>query len=157
MPENVPVVLIVDADPETHLVADGALPESECAIIGARSAEMGLKLAERRPPSVLVVDAKLGALGYLTERLRRISPHIHIVMLVPPDQATQAAAARLGGVGSMLRKPIEVTRLRSTVRTVLRLSAMSAGIKRMRGASGHEAEDPARPTPLPHTGAGRGK
>jgi DNA-binding response OmpR family regulator len=148
------VVLIVDVDPETHLVTEGALTEGECTFIGARSAEMGLKLAERRPPSVLVVDAKLSGFGYLTERLRRISPHIHLVLLVAPDHPVETASARLGGVGSLLRKPLDVVRFRSTLRTVLRLSAMSAGVKRMRGAQ----DDPATAfPPLPRVGNGRGK
>jgi DNA-binding response OmpR family regulator len=106
---------------------------------------MGLKLAERRPPSVLIVDAKLGGFGYLTERLRRISPHIHLVLLVAPDDPVEAASARLGGAGSMLRKPLDTVRFRSTLRTVLRLSAMSAGVKRMRGAH----DEHAVPAPLP--------
>lgn len=156
MPDNAPVVLIVDLDPETHLITDSALSDAECTFISARTAEMGLKLAERRPPSVLVVDAKLGGFGYLTERLRRLSPHIHLVLLVAPDDSLETASARLGGVGSLLRKPLDVVRFRSTLRTVLRLSAMSAGVKRMRGAGAQE-EEVARPTPLPRVGSARGK
>src|SRR4051812_20532024 len=78
VPDTVPVVLVVDIDPETHLATDGALPEAECVLVGARSAEMALKLAERRPPSVLVVDGKIGGLSYLAERLRRVTPHLHV-------------------------------------------------------------------------------
>jgi DNA-binding response OmpR family regulator len=164
------VVLIVDVDPETHLVAEGALPETECVIVGSRSAEMGLKFAERWPPSVLVVDANLGGLGYLTERLRRHSPHLHVVLLLAHDQAIDTALPRQAAGGTVLRKPVDAARLRGTLRTVLRLSKMSAGVKRMHGVGPAPAAPPepgvrttpvpepaARTTPIPRAGAGRDK
>ena len=138
MPDTVPVVLVVDIDPETHLATDGALSEAECVLVNVRSAEMGLKMATRRPPSVLVVDGKIGGLTYLTEKLRRLSPHLHVVILVSSDQPADAHAPRISSPTSLLRKPFDVVRFRSTVRTVLRLSAMSAGVKLMHGA-GHRA------------------
>lgn len=143
MPDTIPAVLVVDFDPDTHMMLDGALPEAECAIISTRSAEMALKMAERRPPAVLVVDAKLSGLSYLTERLRRLSPHIHHVLLVGVDQ--QIDASRPGG-GSVLRKPLDVSRVRSALRSALRLSAMTAGVKRMHAV---DAPDADRPTLLP--------
>lgn len=136
MSDDVPVVLVVDIDPDTHLASEGALPEAECVVMGARTAEMALKMAERRPPAVLVVDARLGGIGYLTERLKRLSPHLHIVHLVAPDHVVDPSQKQPGGA-SLLRKPFEAARFRSTLRTVLRLSAMSAGVKRMHdGSSG---------------------
>ncbi|APR82296.1 Hypothetical protein A7982_07645 [Minicystis rosea] len=147
MPDTVPVVLVVDIDPETHLATDGALPETECVLVTARSAEMGLKMATRRPPSVLVVDGKIGGLTYLTEKLRRLSPHLHVILLVGADQPADAPAPRISSPTSLLRKPFDVMRFRSTVRTVMRLSAMSAGVKLMHGA-GHRA--PLGPAPTSH-------
>jgi len=158
-----PVVLVVDADPATHLASEGALPETECMVMGARTAEMALKMAERRPPAVLVVDARLGGITYLTERLRRLSAHLHIVHLVASDHVVDPSQRQPGGI-SLLRKPFEAARFRSTLRTVLRLSAMSAGVKRMHDGSAASrraswvGESPAartgpdgevRPTPVP--------
>lgn len=156
----VPVVLVVDVDLETHLVTERSLPETECIHVGARSAEMALKLAERRPPSVLVVDGKIGGLMYLAERLRRLSPHLHLLVLVAPDHKIDPAAPRQPGGTSLLRKPIEAVRYRNTLRTVLRLAAMAAGVKRMHGAGssrGLDPEPPVRVTPLPRTGPARDK
>jgi len=138
----VPVVLVVDVDPETHLVTERSLPETECIHVGARSVEMALKLAERRPPSVLVVDGKIGGLTFLAERLRRLSPHLHLLVLVAHDHTVDPAAPRPPGGTSLLRKPIEAMRYRNTLRTVLRLAAMAAGVKRMHGAGGVGGPEP---------------
>lgn len=145
-PVPVPVVLIVDVDPDTHALAEGAFAESECVVVGSRSADMALKLAERRPPAVLVVGDRIGGIAYLGERLRRLSPHLHIILLTSVDRAMDAVSHRQAGVGTVLARPVDARRFRATVRTVLRLSAMSAGVKRM-----HRAESspslPAAPLP----------
>jgi DNA-binding NtrC family response regulator len=166
LPDQVPVVLVVDLDPETHLATEGALSETECATLGARTAEMALKHAARRPPSVLVVDAKIGGLAFLTERLRRLSPHLHVVLLVGADHHSDAPlpgtahpAPRHQGPTTVLRKPVDRGRYRSTVRTVLRLTAMSEGVHRMRDAGERASETPSpsgppapRLTPVPRIG-----
>lgn len=159
MSDNVPVVLVVDLDPDTHAVAEGALPENECALVSARSPEIALKMAERRPPSVLVIGDRIQGLAYLSERLRRLTPHLHVLLLTSqdqpqepnpfsaPDPAAARASQRAAGVGSVLRKPVDVGRFRSTLRTALRLAAMAAGVNRMRGTS--ESGSMPRITPIP--------
>jgi DNA-binding response OmpR family regulator len=133
-PAPVPVILIVDVDPDTHTLAEGTFAENECVVLTSRSAEMALKLAERRPPAVLVVGDRIAGLAYLGERLRRLTPHLHIVLLTSADKAMDAVSHRQAGVGTVLARPVDSVRFRATVRTVLRLSAMSAGVKRMHRA-----------------------
>lgn len=155
MPDNIPIVLVVDIDPDTHIVSDGVLPDTECELVSARSADIALKLAERKPPSVLVISDRIAGIAYVCERIRRISPHLHIVLLTAQEQAPEALPHRGSGFGSTLRKPLDKARLRSTLRTVLRLSAMSAGVSRMHGAGGSEPGGRGRPTPLPWVGPWR--
>lgn len=165
MSETVPVVLIVDVDPDTHSVTDGSMPETECALMSARTTEVALKMAERRPPTVLVVGDRMGGISYLSERLRRLTPHLHVILLAsqelphdtlftPPDPASARQPLRAGGATSLIRKPFDSARFRSTLRTVLRLAAMAAGVKRMHGGT-TESSTMARITPVPWVGSPR--
>jgi len=138
----VPVVLVVDVDPDTHNLTEGAFGDAECVLLATRSADMALKLAERRPPTVLVVGEKIGGLAYLGERLRRLTPHLHIILLASAERAMDAVSHPQAGVGTVLTKPVDALRFRTAVRTVLRLSAMSAGVDRMHRA-GSSPEIPA--------------
>jgi CheY-like chemotaxis protein len=160
---NVPVVLVVDIDPDTHTLTEGALPETECALVSARSSEIALKMAERRPPAVLVIGDRVSGAVYLTERLRRLAPHLHVVVLTSPDppqepglfsHADANAGRTRATAASMLRKPVDPSRFRTTLRTALRLSAMAAGVKRMHGGT-TESTTMARITPVPWTSAAR--
>lgn len=130
VPENLPFVLVVDTDPATHLVADKALPADEFPHFTARSTETALKMAERCIPSVLVVDESLTGLGHLVDKLRVLAPHLRVLVLVDGAQTTERSA-RLARLGSVLHKPLEAARFRTMVRTVARLSAMTAGVAQM--------------------------
>lgn len=164
MTSTVPVVLIVDIDPDTHTLSDGALPETECVLVNARSSEIALKMAERRPPAVLVIGDRVAGVSYLTDRLRRLSPHLHVVLLAtqdPPQEGglfshgeSSAARLRTTAAASTLRKPVDPARFRSTLRTALRLSAMAAGVKRMHGDTS-ESGTIGRVTPVPWASPGR--
>ncbi|MFT3766926.1 MAG: hypothetical protein QM820_15620 [Minicystis sp.] len=58
------------------------------------------------------------------------------MLLIASDHASDLASPRPTSATTLLLKPLETVRLRSTLRTALRLSAMSAGVKRMHGAGG---------------------
>ena len=128
--ETIPFVLVVDTDPATHLIADQALPIGEFPHFSARSVEIALKMAERRPPSVLVVDENVAGFGHLVDKLRALAPHLRVLVLVGHAPTTDISA-RLARLGTVLHKPLEAARFRSMVRTVARLSAMTAGVAQM--------------------------
>ena len=140
VPENLPFVLVIDFDPATHLIADQALLPGEFPHFSARAAETALKMAERRPPSVLVVDEGVAGLGHVVEKLRALAPHLRVIVLLNQAPSSEISA-RLARLGSVLHKPLEAGRLRTMVRTVARLSAMTAGVAQMHVAD-HTAAPP---------------
>lgn len=152
--EILPFVLVVDPDPTTHLIVDQALVAGEFPHFTARSVETALKMAERRVPSVLVVDESVTGLGHLVDKLRALAPHLRVLVLVN-KAPTGELSSRLARLGSVLHKPLEATRFRAMVRTVARLAAMTAGVAEMHVADHSPA--PQRHTPQRKSVPPRGK
>jgi DNA-binding response OmpR family regulator len=139
-PESLPFVLVIDLDPATHLIAEKALLPGEFPHFSARTTETALKMAERRAPSVLIVDEGVAGLGHVVDRLRTLAPHLRVIVLLNQAPSLEISA-RLARLGSVLHKPLEAGRLRSMVRTVARLAAMTAGVAQMHVAD-HTAAPP---------------
>jgi len=126
-----PLVLVIDADPAVHDSVAEALAEIECVLLGARSEALALQLAARRSPSVVIIDAaSVAAPADLVRRLQEIVPHIRA--LVTTGDAAGAPLAQLATLGPVLRKPLDPERLRSAVRSLSRLSAMTDGVAELR-------------------------
>ena len=87
-------------------------------------------MAERRAPSVLVVDEDATGIFHFVERVRALAPHLRVLVLVTQAPSVEISA-RLGRLGSVMHKPLEVSRFRTMVRTVARLAAMTAGVEQM--------------------------
>lgn len=119
-----PIVLVIDADPMAHDHIADALADEECMILGAGSEAVALRLAERRPPGVVILDAaSVRAPAELVQRLQRIAPRL--LALIAIDDASLDGATNLAAVGAVLCKPLDPEVLQSAVRSSSRLSAMT--------------------------------
>jgi DNA-binding response OmpR family regulator len=129
---DAPIVLVIDAEPAVHDRVGEALAEEECMLLGARSETLALWLAARRPPSVVIIDAgSVPAPAEVLLRLQQIVPHVRALVLT--SDPVESGTARWASVGPVLHKPLDPARLRSTVRSLSRLSAMTSGVAEMRG------------------------
>jgi DNA-binding response OmpR family regulator len=126
-----PVILVIDTDSAAHDRVADALADEHCVLLGARSESLAIYLARRRPPNVVIVDAEsVRSPSALVERLQSIVPNLRA--LVTTRNVRDGGVARLGSVGPILPKPIDVDRLQSTVRSLSRLSAMTSGVADLR-------------------------
>jgi DNA-binding response OmpR family regulator len=128
---NQAVVLLVDADPAVHDLVSRAIT-TECAFLGARTAELALRLAVKRAPAVVILDDQLPETtpDQLFAEIKAQCPGTRAILVTSsrdPDHT-----AKLATMGPVLTKPLDEERLRVAVRAVLRLHAMSAGVERMK-------------------------
>lgn len=127
---DTPLVLVIDADPATHDEVAESLAEVDCVLLGARSEALALQLAARRFPAIVLIDtASVADPAELFARLQQIVPHVRAVITTA---ASSGAVARLVAVGPVLRKPLDPERLRATIRSLSRLSAMANCVADMR-------------------------
>jgi DNA-binding response OmpR family regulator len=124
---NVYVVLVVDSDVSVHPTVKKALPDS-CAFLGARTAELALRLASKRTPSLALLSDELPSPGYadLVAKLREISPSMRVMMLSASREP--AETSRLVKLGPLIAKPIVPGRLVDAIASVLKLCKMSASV-----------------------------
>lgn len=132
MDEQPPAVLLLDPEPTEELSAALA----EFALLAARTVELALRLAARRPPAVAVIDAQIGTHTpeeILTE-LRAINPGMRAVFLSTRQDPQESG--RLTGLGALIPRPVDPERLQQAVRNAVRLHGMSAGVERLRSRTG---------------------
>lgn len=129
-----PVILLLERDADSIDAAQQAL-RNEIELHVAPSLDLALRIAERRPVAVAVLDATLVGVTpvEVVTKLRARRPGMRIIFLAAPSIVLDR---RYGQIGPVLRKPITAERLAEAVRYALRLSGMSTGIQRMRASSG---------------------
>jgi CheY-like chemotaxis protein len=120
-----PVILVVEDDADTRQ----ALGEYLTTLFpGARvmmtdSGETGLELARRTPPSVVLLDLRLGGIGgfEFVERLREVLPlpGTSIVALTGDMSPATLLRAEEAGFAAFLRKPADMDRLEAVLRPLL--------------------------------------
>ena len=142
-------VLLIDPDTADHDVVASAIG-GEFAFLGAKSIELGVRLAARRPPGVAVIDvsALKGPLEDITAELRAGSASLRFIFLSAPGVDTSG----LTSFGAVLPKPIDPERLLQAVRHAVKLQGMSAGVERLKTRTGQFAT-----TPRPGTEPGLGR
>jgi hypothetical protein len=121
------VVLTVDPDLSTHVAVKRALPGS-CAFLGAKTAELALRLAARRPPSLAIISDLLPPPGYadLIAKLRVIEPAMRVMMISASRAPSQTGP--LVKLGPLIAKPFVEGRLADAISGVLKLCKMSASV-----------------------------
>jgi DNA-binding response OmpR family regulator len=126
-----PLILLVDAETSIHELATSALG-NEGAVLGARTAALATKIASKRPPAIVVVDDNVADASpeSLIAELRANAPHLRAIVLTSSREPEHTA--RLTALGPVLVKPLDLDRLRATVRSLLRLRNMAAGVERMK-------------------------
>ena len=141
MDESTVAVLLIHPDPEVHNGVTQALG-SEFAVVGARSLELGLKIAARRAPQVAIVDAELESHTpeEVAAELRGVHPSVRLVLLAAQGEPSEAG--RLTALGTLVPKPFDPARLRQAVKNAVRLQGMSAGVERLRTRTGQFSMPP---------------
>jgi len=146
-----PAVLLLERDATLIDVAQRCLPD-EIELHVAKTLEMALRVAARRPLAVVILDMPLtgAAPAETVAKLRAHQPALRVIFLA---ERTADVDRRHTQLGFVLRKPVTSERLADAVRAALRLQGMSTGVERMRSSSGtfravHLPETPARGTPV---------
>jgi DNA-binding NtrC family response regulator len=124
------IVLLIDADATSVGVATAALGK-EAEVVVARTREVALLIAGKRPPAVVVIDESLleGPPFRLIQQMLALSPEMRTVVLSSSDDA--ARAAHLSLLGPVLKRPVEPAKLRQLVRRALQFSLMASGIRKL--------------------------
>jgi DNA-binding response OmpR family regulator len=125
-------ILVVDDEPNIVLGLRDALEFEGFRVISAGRGQEGVALARSEAPDAIVLDLMLPDMnGYaVCQELRRISPHVPIVMLTARSQETDKIRGLDAGADDYVTKPFSVNELIARVRAIFRRTAQTpAGVR----------------------------
>jgi DNA-binding response OmpR family regulator len=115
-------ILVVDDEPHIVLGLRDALEFEGFRVISAGRGHEGVSLARTEAPDAVILDLMLPDLnGYaVCEELRRIRPHVPIVMLTARSQETDKIRGLDSGADDYVTKPFSVNELIARMRAIFR-------------------------------------
>lgn len=142
--DETPAILLLDRDTDVVSVAR-RVARPECELHIASTIDLALRIVERRPVAVAVLDVTMAGLQPLdtVAKLRAHRPGLRVIFLALPTLALDRKYSQLGPV---LRKPLAEERFAEVLKNALRMEGMSAGIRRLRES---ESKLPARRSSIP--------
>jgi DNA-binding response OmpR family regulator len=125
MPAPKKTILVVDDEPHIVLGLRDALEFEGFRVISAGKGQEGVALARTEAPDAVILDLMLPDLnGYtVCEQLRRIAPHVPIVMLTARSQETDKIRGLDAGADDYVTKPFSVNELIARMRAIFRRAA----------------------------------
>jgi DNA-binding response OmpR family regulator len=117
-------ILVIDDDLAVRESVRMILEYDGAEFLGASTASMGLLLAEREKPDLVLLDVHMpGAGGFeVLRRLRLMTEPPLVVMISADDPASTRANALGAGAIAFLEKPFEsLDRLRTTIQCALEM------------------------------------
>jgi len=112
-------ILVVDDEPEFIASVRAALEEAGYRVVTAGDGNMGLALAERENPALVVVDMmmpKKSGFAVLEKLKQRLGGGPRVVMVTANESARHREYAQKLGVDDYILKPFEVEQLLASVR-----------------------------------------
>src|ERR1700728_586345 len=124
-------ILIVDDDPDVHHLLTTALKETDCYIESAFDGLEGLKKVEDAPWDLLITDVIMGGMDglELLERVRRIRPHMPVVVMTVDSTAEKIVSAIRGNAFAWFSKPFAAQAVRDMVESALTASRLECDIE----------------------------
>ncbi len=109
-------VLLVDDEPDILGFMELALREDGYEVVTAMSGQDALALLDRASPSLILLDAKMPAMGgeeFISELRRRPGPRVPVVLVTAVRM--QASEAANLGAQDLLPKPFDLDELQACV------------------------------------------
>jgi DNA-binding NtrC family response regulator len=122
-----PVVVIVDDDPDMISLISRFLAQAGYAVETFGDAESCLAGFSRLIPEAVCLDLMLPGLGGLEtlKRIKDLEPHLPVVILTADNAVDSAVRAMQEGAYDYLVKPIDRTKLVTTIKNAVERSRMS--------------------------------
>ncbi len=134
MSERKENILVVDNDPNILQVLRMRLASAGYSVTAATGVEEALKLAEKKPFDLALIDLKLNGHDgiQLMENIHQINPHIPVIILTAYGTIKSAVNAMKKGAYSYVTKPFDGHELLLQISNCLEKSRLSNEVKRLR-------------------------
>jgi CheY-like chemotaxis protein len=123
--------LIVDADPDVTGVLSDVLKSEDWTIVHAADNQAILNLIESGPFDLIITGARTTGIEdvYLLRKIRRVRPHVRLIILTDQSTPADVVAAMREGAFSYFSKPFSARSLTEMVRSATLEPAWDDGIE----------------------------
>ena len=121
-----PKLLVIDDEPNIRFSIEQVFERSDVQVLGAQTAEDGLRMASQESPDVILLDIKLGNRSGLDvfHDLRRRDPKCLVVFITGFGTAETAIEAMKLGAYDYLVKPLDATQIQKVVEQASQISRL---------------------------------
>ena len=121
-----PKLLVVDDESSIRLSIKAVFSRTEVTVLGAETAEEGMRLTVEHSPDVILLDIKLGTDSGLDlfHELRRIDPRCLVIFITGFGTTDTAIEAMKLGAYDYLTKPLDANQLKRVVDQALAISQL---------------------------------
>lgn len=121
-----PRLLVIDDESSIQLSIKAVFHRTDVTVLGAESADEGIRLTAEQSPDVILLDIKLGVDSGLEvfHELRRIDPRCLIIFITGFGTTETAIEAMKLGAYDYLTKPLDATQLKRVVEQALAISQL---------------------------------
>ncbi len=121
-----PKLLVIDDEPNIRFSIEQVFDGSDLQIVGAETADDGLRLASVESPDVILLDIKLGNRSGLEvfHDLRRVDPKCLVIFITGFGTAETAIEAMKLGAYDYLVKPLDATQIQKVVGQACQISRL---------------------------------
>ena len=121
-----PKLLVIDDEANIRFSIEQVFDRPDVEVLGAASAEEGLRLASEQMPAVVLLDIALGSASGLDlfHDLRQIDPKLLVVFITGCGTADTAIEAMKLGAYDYLVKPLDAAQLEHVVEQAFEISRL---------------------------------
>ncbi len=121
-----PKLLVIDDEPNICFSIEQVFEHGDVRVLGAETAEKGLRLASKESPDVILLDIKLGNRSGLEvfHDLRRIDPKCLVIFITGFGTAETAIEAMKLGAYDYLVKPLDASQIQKVVEQACLISRL---------------------------------
>ncbi len=121
-----PKLLVIDDEPNIRFGIEQVFDGSDVQVLGAETAEEGLRLASAESPDVVLLDIKLGSRSGLEvfHDLRRIDPRSLVIFITGCGTTDTAIEAMKLGAYDYLVKPLDANQIQKVVEQACGISRL---------------------------------
>jgi DNA-binding NtrC family response regulator len=119
-------LLVIDDEPNIRYSIEQVLASDQVAVLGAATAEEGLRLAAEHSPDVVLLDIRLGPRSGLDvfQDLRRLDPKSLVIFITGHGTTDTAIEAMKIGAYDYLVKPLDANQLQQVVEQAFGISRL---------------------------------
>ena len=124
-------ILVIDDDDSIRETLTNLLTRLNYSVLSASNGRMGIDIAKKEQPDLIISDLRMPQMDGLEvlEELQKYDPQIRVIIITAHDDMLTTVQAMQKGAYDFIEKPIEIERLKISIKRALQNKKLSEKIE----------------------------